>query len=73
MTKDAAILSARLLVQATQKTACVFVRPGRGKKPADYVSGSAYEPKPKGYKLKVYISVTGLERSVDGSDAEGKQ
>lgn len=73
MTRDEALRSARLLMNAEHRTACVFRRPGRGKKPADWISGSAYAVPPKGYRLAMYVSVTGLDRVVDSSDAGGSQ
>lgn len=47
---------------------CVFLKRTRRQEKffEDYVAGSAYEAPPRGYRLHLWVSVTGLERSASG-------
>jgi hypothetical protein len=43
---------------------CVFVKRSRDEEYEDFVAGLARQPAPRGYKLYMWVSVTGLERRV---------
>jgi hypothetical protein len=62
MDKATALKLAHERTTTTGQTQCLYVKVDK-KGEEDWLPVSAYEPKPAGYKLSVWVSVTGLERA----------